>query len=43
MVRAKAAAKPLSVVSKLPVDEQLKAEAENIRASFAFAREHLGF
>jgi sugar phosphate isomerase/epimerase len=42
MVRVKAAPKSLSIVSKLPIDGQLQAEAENNRASFAFAREHLG-
>ncbi len=37
------APKPFIVVSKLPIKRQLVLEADNVRRSLAYARDHLGF
>jgi sugar phosphate isomerase/epimerase len=42
LVRAKAAARPLAVVSGLPRAEQLRTEEENVRHSLRYATETLG-
>lgn len=40
-VRASAPPQPLTRVSRLPLDEQLKLEEDNVNKSLAYAREHL--
>jgi sugar phosphate isomerase/epimerase len=42
MVRAHAARRPLPAVSRLPLAEQIAAEEDNVRRSFAFATQKLG-
>jgi sugar phosphate isomerase/epimerase len=42
LVRDHPPAHPLPVISRLPRDEQLRAEDENVRACLGFARERLG-
>ena len=42
LVRGHPPAQPLPRISQKPIEEQLRAEDENIRRCFAFAREKLG-
>jgi sugar phosphate isomerase/epimerase len=43
IIKQHSAPKPFIVVSKLPIKRQLALEADNVRRSLAYARDHLGF
>jgi hypothetical protein len=43
LIKQHSAPKPFIVVSKLPIKRQLALEADNVRRSLAYARDHLGF
>jgi sugar phosphate isomerase/epimerase len=43
LVKQHSAPKPFIVVSKLPIERQLALEADNVRSSLPYARDHLGF